>query len=225
MQLTKFIKEHKLSYQQFNNLCSSARKRAGLKKTKTKSDMDFDLPSKDDLKTFIDYMSNKGLKYQLIVKFLLYTGVRVGELVKMMVDDINLDKRYCIVHGRGDTERKVVLPKQLSKLLKIYLEVKTNLKYLFESRPGKHYSTIAINQMFIRARKKLSLPDTFHPHTFRHLWLTMLAKHKNMNEAKIMKAAGHKSAESTKIYTNLKIGDIIDDIDDEANTIENYLLT
>lgn len=42
-----------------------------------------------------------------IIDLLYSTGIRVGELVNLNIDDIDLEGRECIVYGKGDKERRV----------------------------------------------------------------------------------------------------------------------
>ena len=42
-----------------------------------------------------------------MIDFLLSTGIRVGELVRLNIDDIDFSERECVVYGKGDKERKV----------------------------------------------------------------------------------------------------------------------
>ena len=41
-----------------------------------------------------------------MIDFLLSTGIRVGELVRLNIDDIDFSERECVVYGKGDKERK-----------------------------------------------------------------------------------------------------------------------
>ena len=42
-----------------------------------------------------------------ILELLISVGIRVGELVKLNVDDINFHERECVVFGKGESERIV----------------------------------------------------------------------------------------------------------------------
>ena len=42
-----------------------------------------------------------------IIDLLYSTGIRVGELVNLNIDDIDLEGRECVVYGKGDKERRV----------------------------------------------------------------------------------------------------------------------
>ena len=47
------------------------------------------------------------------IDFLLSTGIRVGELVRLNIDDIDFSERECVVYGKGDKERKAYFDARL----------------------------------------------------------------------------------------------------------------
>lgn len=46
------------------------------------------------------------LRDRAMIDFLLSTGIRVGELVRLNISDIDFSERECVVYGKGDKERK-----------------------------------------------------------------------------------------------------------------------
>ncbi len=46
------------------------------------------------------------LRDRAMIDFLLLTGIRVDELVRLNIDDIDFFERECVVYGKGDKERK-----------------------------------------------------------------------------------------------------------------------
>ena len=54
-----------------------------------------------------------------MIDFLLSTGIRVGELVRLNIDDIDFSERECVVYGKGDKERKA------------YFDAKTKIHLLY----------------------------------------------------------------------------------------------
>ena len=42
-----------------------------------------------------------------IIDLLYSTGIRVGELVRLNISDIDFEERECVVYGKGDKERRV----------------------------------------------------------------------------------------------------------------------
>lgn len=67
-----------------------------------------------------------------IIDLLYSTGIRVGELVNLNIDDIDLEGRECIVYGKGDKERRVYFDAKAKVHLKEYIDNRTdkNKKFL-----------------------------------------------------------------------------------------------
>lgn len=57
-----------------------------------------------------------------IIDLLYSTGIRVGELVNLNIEDIDLEGRECIVYGKGDKERRVYFDAKAKVHLKEYIE-------------------------------------------------------------------------------------------------------
>lgn len=67
-----------------------------------------------------------------IIDLLYSTGIRVGELVNLNIEDIDLEGRECIVYGKGDKERRVYFDAKAKVHLKEYIEKrKDNNEALF----------------------------------------------------------------------------------------------
>lgn len=61
-----------------------------------------------------------------IVDLLISTGIRVGELVKLNISDINFTERECVVLGKGDKERPVYFDAKTKIQLQQYLNERTD---------------------------------------------------------------------------------------------------
>ena len=105
-----------------------------------------------------------------ILDVLYSTGIRVGELVKLNIADIDLEQRECIVFGKGDKERRVYFDAKAKVHLTEYLSGRTdNNPALFVTLDAPH-DRLQISGVEIRLRslgRKLSL-DRIHPHKFRN---------------------------------------------------------
>ena len=60
------------------------------------------------------------------IDFLLSTGIRVGELVRLNIDDIDFSERECVVYGKGDKERKAYFDAKTKIHLLNYSESRTD---------------------------------------------------------------------------------------------------
>ena len=52
------------------------------------------------------FLCCNNLRDRAMIDFLLSTGIREGELVRLNIDDIDFSERECVVYGKGEKERK-----------------------------------------------------------------------------------------------------------------------
>jgi integrase len=80
----------------------------------------------------------------VLIKTLLFTGVRVSELVRIHIDDVDLDAcRIRITQGKGAKDRTVPFPSSFKETLALHIDAQraTAAAFLFESSWKKPYST------------------------------------------------------------------------------------
>lgn len=127
-----------------------------------------------------------------IIDLLYSTGIRVGELVRLNIADVNMEQRECVVFGKGDKERRVYFDAKAKIHLMEYLASRTDDNpALFVSLDGRH-KRLKISGVEIRLRqlgRKLSL-DRIHPHKFRRTMATR-AIDKGMPIEQVQKLLGH----------------------------------
>ena len=136
-----------------------------------------------------------------MIDLLYSTGMRVGELVRINIDDINFEERECVVFGKGDKERKVYFDAKTKIHLKNYLsERNDNNPALFVSLIAP-YNRLKISGVEIRMRelgKKLNI-DRIHPHKFRRTMATR-AIDRGMPIEQVQKILGHSQIDTTMQY-------------------------
>ena len=146
-----------------------------------------------------------------MVEILISTGIRVGELVKLNIDDINFYERECIVFGKGESERVVYFDARTKIHLMKYLETRTdNNPALFVSL-NKPYERLGISGVETRLRelgRKCNIHKV-HPHKFRRTLATN-AIDKGMPIEQVQKLMGHVQIDTTMQYamvnqSNVKI--------------------
>lgn len=136
-----------------------------------------------------------------IIDLLNSTGMRVGELVKLNIDDINFNERECIVEGKGDKQRRVYFDAKTKIHLQNYLNGRVDdNKALFVSLI-KPYNRLNISGIEIRMRalgKKLNI-NKVHPHKFRRTLATR-AIDKGMPIEQVQHLLGHQKIDTTLQY-------------------------
>jgi site-specific recombinase XerD len=149
-------------------------------------------------------LSRDNSRDRALVQTLYDTGARISELLNVELKDIKWEDRVIwISHGKGDRARIVLFTAECSERLKEYL-AKRNIEspYLFANQRGGHLSRIWAEKLFNRYTKELGLGYKVTPHTMRHTLGAHLAE-KGMEQPFIKDIFGHKSIESTSIYTRL----------------------
>ena len=140
-----------------------------------------------------------------IIDLLYSTGIRVGELVNLNIDDIDLEGRECVVYGKGDKERRVYFDAKAKVHLKDYINTRTDKnKALFVTLDAP-YDRLKISGVEIRLRKlgrKLSL-ERIHPHKFRRSMATR-AIDKGMPIEQVQQLLGHQKIDTTMHYAMVK---------------------
>lgn len=136
-----------------------------------------------------------------MIDLLYSTGIRVGELVKLNIADINFEERECVVFGKGDKERRVYFDAKAKLHLLSYLaERYDDNPALFVTLDSPH-SRLKISGVEIRLRelgKSLNI-ERIHPHKFRRTMATR-AIDKGMPIEQVQKILGHSQIDTTMQY-------------------------
>jgi integrase/recombinase XerD len=145
----------------------------------------------------------------VLIKTLLYTGVRVAELVAIRLTDADLDAcRIRITNGKGGKDRYVPFPGPFRETLALHIAAAraNGAVFLFESSWKKPYSTRGVRAMLARYARKAGLAHNMPPHRLRHFLFTWL-KTQGIDDALIQPYSGHASRTSLEIYSRLALPD------------------
>lgn len=156
-----------------------------------------------------DPATSRGMRDKAMLELLYATGVRVSELVGVKVHDINLERGYLAVFGKGSKERVVPLGEAAASAVREYLD---------RSRPqllkGGESDSLFISakrgqitrQMFwgrIKSlAKKAGITRNLSPHTLRHSFATHLLDH-GADLRAVQAMLGHADISTTQIYTHV----------------------
>lgn len=155
--------------------------------------------SDEDIEKLRDSCTN--LRDLAMIDLLYSTGIRVGELVRLNIEDVNFESRECVVFGKGDKERRVYFDAKTKIHLKNYLESRRDTnRALFVSLLAP-YNRLAISGVEIRLRKmgRMLNLKSIHPHKFRRTMATR-AIDKGMPIEQVQKILGHSQIDTTMQY-------------------------
>jgi len=170
-----------------------------------------ELLTDQELISFYDTVfRSRDRKHAVMIKLLIFTGVRNAELAKIRLTDVDLDGlKIRVEQGKGSKDRYVLIPASFRGELMQYVESQSenNATYLFESNRLKPYSTRRIRQIVKHYAENTGITKRVYPHLFRHQIITYLTK-QGIISPKLQLLSGHSEERSLAIYRDLALSDV-----------------
>jgi len=164
--------------------------------------------SKREIDKMLSVTSNP--KHHCIISLLYGTGLRVGELVRVKMVDIDLDRMMLRVYqGKGRKDRFVILPKKLVPILSGQFKFKDLNEYLFTNGRGGCLTEASIQKVVASAAQKARINKKVTPHTLRHSFATHLLE-AGTDIRYIQELLGHARLQTTQIYTKVALNNLVD---------------
>lgn len=141
------------------------------------------------------------------LEVMLATGVRVGELSRLKINDISFAKNKVKIMGKGSRERYVYIPdNELKELLEVYIVLRQHLSpdnenFLINSR-GKPASTQFLRKLIREISDKANISQKVTPHMLRHSAACELLD-SGLDIRFVQRLLGHSSISTTEIYTHV----------------------
>ncbi len=186
------------------------------------------LPSfmqKDEVNRFIEaieqypFSSKISARNKLIIKIILYTGIRVSEAININMKDFNKDNDVYIiqVRGKGNKPRVVMIKETIiKKHLNEWLSIKCcQNDLLFCNQQGNPLSQSYIRKIVEKILLSVGIrKEKNGAHMLRHTFATLLYQ-KSKDLILVQESLGHADIKTSRIYTHF-------DIDRLKNTIDIY---
>ena len=168
------------------------------------------VPTEEEMKRYYEVVwQSREMKHMILIKILLYTGVRVGELVSIKLQDIDFDNCQIRINlGKGGKNRVVPFSISFREALIIYAknEETAGATYLFESNRKKPFTTRGIRKILANYAEKAKMQQSLSPHKLRHFLFTWLKK-QGIDDALIQPYSGHETRQSLEVYSKLSLAD------------------
>lgn len=153
---------------------------------------------------------NTDLPFVDLVLILLYTGMRISELIGMQIKDINLDEGYMVGGVKTAAGRNRIIPIHAEIMPLVKAQYSEDKKYLFQStRGGKLQYNYFASKKFTPLMQKLNMSHTLHE--TRHTFISQ-ADRVGVNGTILKKIVGHANGDITVHYTHKDIAEILDEI-------------
>ncbi|WP_261545195.1 tyrosine-type recombinase/integrase [Campylobacter lari] len=167
--------------------------------------------SEDEVSKFLDAIDNTDFKNntirnRLIIKIIIFTGIRVSEAINIKLKDISEENDLYIIRirAKGNKYRVVMIKKELIEhLLK---DVRVNYLscdgLLFVNRNGKALTQAYVSRIVEQILFKAGIRKQKNgAHMLRHTFATLLYK-KQKDLVLVQEALGHASLNTSRIYTH-----------------------
>lgn len=152
----------------------------------------------------------RNLKHRAVLALIYSCGLRIGELIGLELQHIDIDRRQLfVVNGKNRKDRYVVLAKSFVPLLRNYLATYQPQHYFVEGQEvGKPYLAGSVRNFLRKSCTRAGIQKKVTPHTLRHSYATHLLEF-GVDLRYIQELLGHARPETTMIYTHVTRKDLL----------------
>ena len=150
----------------------------------------------------------KEIRDKAMLELLYATGIRVTELIKLKLSDVNLQMGYIVCKDSGK-ERVIPFGNEAKSALIRYLEgtrasmiSDADSEYLFANCSGQPMSRQGFWKLIKYYAKKAGIVADITPHTLRHSFAAHLVEN-GADLRSVQEMLGHSDISTTQIYVNM----------------------
>ena len=140
-----------------------------------------------------------------LILLMIYSGLRMGEVLGLKLVDLNLEAGSVLVMGKGRKQRRVPINIATVHAFSLWLAVRPPWggELVFVNRDGTPFGREGVRSLFTRLRKKLGLPR-FYPHLLRHTFAAIYLK-RVRDFKSLQKILGHaRSSTTLDVYADFE---------------------
>lgn len=150
-----------------------------------------------------------GARDRAMIEVLYATGLRVSELCRLQLNDIQLGAGYLVAMGKGKKERLVPLGRFAQEKVRQFLEGPREVilhgresRFLFVTRNGGPFTRQGFWKLLRRYALKAGIRKQLSPHKLRHSFATHLVE-RGADLRAVQAMLGHSDISTTQIYTHV----------------------
>jgi len=218
-QFVRIARKERLDYGDFVYVCQQVRRKLRLLRPHKQRKLP-ELMPEAELRKFFKVIQEVGnLQHEIMLKLLFFTALRVSELVKIRVSDIDFEQcKIFVDQGKGQKDRYILFPESFRLVLQAHLRGNAKNRYLFETTRFTPFTVRRVQQIVQAYRQKAGITRLVHPHLFRHQMLTLLTA-RGLSDSQIQLISGHRSKKSLEIYQHLSLESVQKAYQDVVKTI------
>jgi len=151
-----------------------------------------------------------GLRDRCMLEVMYSSGLRVSELVSLMLNQINVNLGLVRLTGKGNKERVIPVGEEALHWISVYLKqarpllvsLKVPSDALFLSSRASPITRQAFWQNIKKHLLVAGIRTNYSPHSLRHAFATHLLNH-GADLRTVQMLLGHSSLSTTQIYTHI----------------------
>lgn len=145
----------------------------------------------------------KNIKHKCILMLAYSAGLRLGEIVRLRLADIDRERMQIrVVQSKGKKDRYAKLAVKFLKVYDEYLAEYQPKEHLFEGAKGGEYSPNSIQNIIKAVSNRAGIEKKVTMHTLRHTYATHSLEN-GVDLRYIQSMMGHESSRTTEIYTHV----------------------
>lgn len=149
-----------------------------------------------------------GIRDRAILELFYATGMRVSELARLKVEDLNLEAGFLKCVGKGSKERIIPVGRKCKEALERYLararieSAPGSQSFLFPGQGGGGMRRETFWQIIRRYARRAGISKKISPHTLRHSFATHLLE-RGADLRVVQELLGHSDIATTQVYTHV----------------------
>ncbi len=207
-EIAKIVRKHGLDYDGWRYIVKRVRQKCDLWPVKKGRKLPRVLTA-DDFRRFYQAVDRADdAQHSLMLRLLFQTAMRVSELCRIEVADVDLENCKIFVNqGKGAKDRYVLFGRSFATALRTHIAAHPSNRWLFQTRRNSRFTTRRIEQIVAGYADKAGVKAT--PHTFRHQAITWLTRHSGLADAELQLITGHARRETLAVYQHVALdGDL-----------------
>lgn len=154
-----------------------------------------------------------GIRNRAILELLYSSGLRISELARLEMNDIDLKRGMARVLGKGSKERIVPVGREAIQAIRNYLPAREKLKReyssnrLFLTKSGKDFTDFQLNAILNKYFRLVAEQKGYSPHTLRHSFATHMLN-RGADLRAVQEMLGHANLSTTETYTHVTLEDV-----------------
>ena len=203
-QVAKIVRRAGLDYDGWRYVAKKVRQKCDLRPAKKPTKLPRVLTA-DEFRRFYQIVDRaEDVQHALMLRLMFYTGVRVSELCRIEVADVDLEACKIFVNqGKGSKDRYVLFGKGFATALRTHIAAHPTNRWLFQTQRNGKFTTRRVQQIVKKYAEEAGVNAT--PHTFRHQAITWLTRNSGLADAELQLITGHARRETLAIYQHVAL--------------------